>query len=90
MKQTGHIGLGANDKKELKNRTITIDVLNDEMTLEADTKLVEGALKAMKLTDAKGVDPPRVRKNEEQTTQIENSEVDFVSQLGDEIGVLKQ
>ena len=30
-----------NDEKELKilNRTIKIDVLNDEMTLEADTKL---------------------------------------------------
>ena len=43
VKQTGHIGFGANDDKELKilNRTIKIDVLNDEMTLEADTKLVE-------------------------------------------------
>ena len=42
VKQTGHIGFGANDKKELKilNRTIKIDVPNDEMTLEADTKLV--------------------------------------------------
>ena len=28
----------------------------------------------MKLTGAKGVDSPRVRKNEEQTAQIENSE----------------
>ena len=76
VKQTGHIGFGASDKKELKilNRTIKIYVLNDEMTLEADTKLVEGALKAMKLIDAKGVDSPRVRKNEEQTAQIENSE----------------
>ena len=65
---------GACDKKELKilNRTIKIDVLNDEMTLEADTKLVEGALESMKLTGAKGVDSPRVRRNEEQ--QIENSE----------------
>ena len=44
------------------------------MTLEADTKLVEFALKSMKLIDAKGVDSPRVRKNEEQTAQIENSE----------------
>ena len=37
---------GVNDKKELKilNRTIKIDVLNDEMTFEADTKLVENAL----------------------------------------------
>ena len=35
VKQTGHIGFGVNDKKEPKilNRTIKIDVLNDEMTL---------------------------------------------------------
>ena len=54
VKQTSHIGYGANDKKELKilNRTIKIDALNDEMTLEADTKLVEGALESMKLTGA--------------------------------------
>ena len=34
VKQTGHIGFGVNDEKELKilNRTIKIDVLNDEMT----------------------------------------------------------
>ena len=53
-----------NDEKELKilNRTIKIDVLNDEMTLEADTKLVENALESMKLNGAKGVDSPRVRK----------------------------
>ena len=76
VKQTGHIGFGASDKKELKilNRTIKIDVLNNEMTVEADTKLVEGALESMKSTGAKGVDSPRVRKNEEQTAQIENSE----------------
>ena len=76
VKQTGHIGFGANDKKELKilNRTIKIDVLNDEMTLEADTKLVENALESMKLNGAKGVDSPRVRRTEEQTAQIENSE----------------
>ena len=63
-----------NDEKELKilNRTIKIDVLNDEMTLEADTKLVENALESMKLNGAK--DSPRVRRNEEQTAQIENSE----------------
>ena len=51
-----------------------IDVLNDEVTLEADTKLVENALESMKLNGAKGVDSPRVRRTEEQTTQIENSE----------------
>ena len=75
-KQTGHIGFGANDKKELKilNRTIKIDVLNDEMTLEADAKLVEGALESMKLNGAKGVDSPRLRITEEQTAQIDNSE----------------
>ena len=61
-----------NDEKELKilNRTIKIDV----MTLEAGTKLVESALESMKLNGAKGVDSPRVRRNEEQTAQIENSE----------------
>ena len=76
MKQIGHIGFGASDKKEVKilNRTIKIDVLNDETTLEADTKLVECALESMKLIGAKGIDSPRVRKNEEQTAQIENSE----------------
>ena len=76
VKQTGHIGFGVNDKKELKilNRTIRIDVLNDVMTLEADTKLVENALESMKWKGAKGVDSPRVRRTEEQTAQIENSE----------------
>ena len=55
VKQTGHIRFGVNGKKELKtlNRTIKIDVLNDEMTLEADTKLVENALESMKLEGAK-------------------------------------
>ena len=52
-KQTGHIGFSTSDKKELK---ISNDVLNDEITLEADTKLVEGALTIMKFIDAKGVD----------------------------------
>ena len=56
------------------NRTIKFDVLSDEMTLEADTKLVEGALESMKLNGAQGVDSPRVRRTEEQTAQIENSE----------------
>ena len=76
MKQTRDIGFGASDKKELMilNRTIKMDVLNDEMTLEADTKLVENALESMKLTGAKGVDSSRVRRTEEQTAQIENSE----------------
>ena len=44
------------------------------MTLEADTKLVEDALETMKSVGAKGVDAPRVKRNEEQTAQIENSE----------------
>ena len=58
VKQTGHIGFGVNDEKELKisNRTTKIDVLNDEMTLEADTKLVENAVERMMLNGAKGVD----------------------------------
>ena len=86
-----------NDKKELKilNRTIKIDVLNDdEMTLEADTKLVENALESMKLNGAKGVDSPRVRRNEEQTAQIENSEkltsVESTLHCGGEEEVVKQ
>ena len=60
VKQTGHIGFGASDKKELKifNRTIKIGVLNDEMTLEAGTKLVEGSLESIELTGAKGADSP--------------------------------
>ena len=76
VKQNGHIGFSASDAKELKilNRTIKIDVLNDEMTLEADTKLVEGPLESMKLTGAKGVTSPRFMRNEEQTAQIEHSE----------------
>ena len=37
-------------------------MLNDEMTLEADTKFVENALESMKLNGAKGVDSPRVRR----------------------------
>ena len=57
VKQTGHIGFNASDAKEFKilNRTIKIDVLNDEMTLEAGTKLVKNALETMKLNGAKGV-----------------------------------
>ena len=44
------------------------------MTLEADTKLVRDALETMKLVGARGVNSPRVRRNEEQTAHIENSE----------------
>ena len=62
--------------EELKilNRTIKSDVLKDKMTLEADTKLVTDALEAMKWVGANGVHSPRVRRTEEQTAQIENSE----------------
>ena len=76
VRQTGHSGFSASDAKELKilNRTIKIDVLNDEMKLEGDTKIVESALESIKLAGAKGVDSPRVRRNEERTAQIENSE----------------
>ena len=76
VKQTGYIGFSASDARELKilNRTINVDVLNDDMTLEADTKLVKDALNTMKLVGASGVDSPRVTRNEEQTSQIENSE----------------
>ena len=64
------------DAKELEilNRTIKIDVQNDEMTMEANTELVENALEAMKLVVAKVVDSPRVRRNEEHPAQIDNSE----------------
>ena len=54
------------------NQTIKIDVLNDEMTLEASTTLVEGAFKSMKLTGAKGANSPRF--TDKQAAQIENSE----------------
>ena len=76
VKQTGHIGFGAKDKEGAEDleSNITTDVLNDEMTLEADTKLVAGALESMKLNDAKGVDSPRFTRTGEQTAQIENSE----------------
>ena len=42
VRQVGHFGFSAEDAKELKtlNRTIKIDVQNDEMNLEADTELV--------------------------------------------------
>ena len=36
--------------------------------------MFENALETMKLVDAKGVDSPRVRRDEEETAQIENSE----------------
>ena len=55
--------------------------------MEADTKLDVNALESMKLNGAKGVDSPRVRRNEEQTAQIENSEKLSSSQFGDEVGV---
>ena len=67
----------AEDAKQLNilDRTIKIDVQNDKMTLDADTKLVEDALETIKLVGATGVDSPRVSRNEEQTAQTENSEI---------------
>ena len=46
VKQTRHVGCSASDAQELKilNRTIRVDVLKDEMTLEADTKHVQETL----------------------------------------------
>ena len=75
VKQTGHIGFSASNAKALKilNRTVKVDVLNDEMTMEADTKLVRDALETMKL-GAEGVDSPRVTRNDKPTAQIESSE----------------
>ena len=66
------------------------------MTLEADTKLVEIALETTKLKGAKGVDSPRVRRIEEQTAQIENSEkltsakLTFYRSLVMKVGVSRQ
>ena len=96
VQQTRHIGFTASDAKEMEilNRTIKVDALNDEMTLETDKKLVENALESMKLKGAKGVDSPRVRRNEEQTAQIENSETltsaesTLYRSLDDEVGVM--
>ena len=45
-----------------------------KMTLGADTQLVEDALGTTKQFGARGVDSSRVRRNEEQAAQIENSE----------------
>ena len=60
------------------------------MTLEADTKLVEVALESMKLTGAKGVDSPRVRRNEDREfRETHVSGVDIVPQFGDEVGVCR-
>ena len=76
VKQTGHIGLFASKAKVLKilNRAIKIDVLNDEMTLEADTELVEDALETVKLTDwCKRRRFATCQAEEEQTIQIESS-----------------
>ena len=78
VKQTRHVGFSARDAKELKilNRPIIIDVLNDEMTLEADTKLVGDALETTKLVGAIGV-------------ETQSSKVDFVEQVGDEVGACR-
>ena len=75
VKQTGHIGFSASDTKELKilNRTIRIDVLNEEMTVEADKKIVKDVLETVQLVGGKGVDSPRVTRNEEQTAQHERA-----------------
>ena len=76
---------------KILNGTINIDVRNDEMTFEADTKLVEGASKTMEVVGAKRVDSPRVKRNEERTAQGEFREThanrgNFVPQIGDEVG----
>ena len=70
-------------------------MLNDETTLEAETKFVEDALESMMSTGAKCFESPRVRISEEQKAQIENSEKltsaesTLVPQLGDEVGVCR-
>ena len=64
--QTGHRRCSAGD-------VIKFDVQNDE-TLESDKKLVEDAEETTKLVDARGIDSPRVWRNEAKAAQIENSE----------------
>ena len=77
-----------------QNRTIKIDVLNDEMTLEADTKLVENALESMKLNGAKRRRFTTCQENWRANStdwgfrETHVSGVDFVPQLGDEVGVV--
>ena len=46
------------------NRVIKVDALKDELTLDADAKLVDDALTTVELSGAKGVDSPRVGRNE--------------------------
>ena len=59
----GTVRFCARDAKELQilNRTIKIDLQNDEMTWDADTKLVEYALETTKFFGARVVDSPPVR-----------------------------
>ena len=66
MKQNGHMGFSAEHAKELKisNRTIKIDVQNDETILAADSKLFD-ELEVVWWKE--GVDSPRVRRDDEQT-----------------------
>ena len=95
VKQTGNIGLSASNAKVLKilNRAIKIDMLNDEMTLEADTKLVEDALETMKLIGAKRrrfatcQEELRANNTNREFQEVHISGVDFVPQLGDDVGV---
>ena len=46
------------------NRVIKVDALKDELALDADAKLVDDALTTVELSGAKGVDSPRVGRNE--------------------------
>ena len=75
-KQTRHMKFSAEVAQVLKilSRAINIAVRNVETTLEVHTKVVEEALEIMKLTSAKSVDSLRVKRTEEQTVQIENTE----------------
>ena len=75
-KQTRHMKFSSEVAQVLKilNRAINIAVRNVETTLEVHTKVVEEALEIMKLTSAESVASLRVKRTEEQTVQIENTE----------------
>ena len=92
VKQTGHMGVNHEKVLKILNRTIKIDTLNDEMTLEADTKLAENALESMILNGAKSVVSREMKSKQHTSTfrETQISGVDFVSQFGDEVGVCCQ
>ena len=77
VKQTGHIGFAADcgKKLEILNRTLSVDVERDELILEADVKLVTKIVEDLGLVGAKGVDTPRIKRNQEAVEACEASEL---------------